>query len=256
MTASKPQRKISLRLDSAGIIPIGIAAVVILGYFFIRAFTYIRMADNTTLADLLVRLRAERLNFVIVVMPVYILFLQMAMRNDFDPNFVLKNNRRRSLWNLHSLKILIYALIAATGVTAVILLTGFVSSCKWINWDSPYSQYFFSQYTVNEDVGFVQVLLAGYASYLLTFFGYGLLFLLFFWLFQNAILPILLTLVVCVWDLIFYYQSYLPDMSLLLDRLAFSFEDWKNGTVFMSVVVGAVFCLRFYLIGSLICEKK
>ena len=102
----------------------------------------------------------------------------------------------------------------------------------------------------------MQVLAVSFASFALTFLGYSLLFLLFFWLFKNPILPILLVIVAGGWDITFYYQPYLPDFSLFLNRLAFSYESWKNGTVVFDLIIAAILCLVVYLVGTFTCEKK
>lgn len=256
MTGSQSRSKISLRLGSAGVVPIAIAAAVIFGYYFISGAVFASLISNTTVADLLVHLRLNRLMFAILVLPVYAIFLQMSLRNDFDPHFVLKSRRRRSLWHVHCLKVLVYTLLCTVGIVVFILVVGLLYSCAWINWDSPYSQYFFSQFTLNLDVNFVQVLAVSFVSFVLTFLGYGLLFLLFFWLFKNPILPILLVIVAGGWDIAFYYQPYLPDFSLFLNRLAFSYESWKNGTVAFDLIIAAILCLVVYLVGTFTCEKK
>lgn len=244
------------RLGSAGVVPIAIAAAVIFGYYFISGAVFASLISNTTVADLLIHLRLNRLMFAILVLPVYAIFLQMSLRNDFDPHFVLKSKRRRSLWHVHCLKVLVYALLCTVGIVVFILVVGLLYSCAWINWDSPYSQYFFSQFTLNPDVNFVQVLAVSFASFALTFLGIGLLFLLFFWLFKNPVLADFAGDCRRRMGYTFYYQPYLPDFSLFLNRLAFSYESWKNGTVVFDLIIAAILCLVVYLVGSFTCEKK
>ena len=61
MTGSQSRSKISLRLGSAGVVPIAIAAAVIFGYYFISGAVFASLISNTTIADLLVNLRLNRL---------------------------------------------------------------------------------------------------------------------------------------------------------------------------------------------------
>ena len=209
-----------------------------------------------SMADVLVNLRANRLPFGYVLVPLFMLFLQNTLKNDFDVAFVLRSRSRQAVWRTQAVKVLCYSLLLALYFTVCGVLFGRLLTPVLINWDSPFGAYYNATYSIDTVTTYWHVLPAFYVSSALTRAGTGLLFMVLWWAVGHPLAPWLAVLILQEWDTSFATRMEM-DLSLLFGRTAIDYTNWQMDSILPGFAVAAVFCLALYLAGRcLLCRRK
>lgn len=199
-------------------------SIVMSGFTIFNIFSqeelFIREANIMfTLADGYV-LMANMFSKNMYILPIFLLLLNVSLKNDTQTQFVIRNRTRADIWKWDCFKIVVLAAYISILETLIILMIGIIRRQKFINWIEEKTIFWIQTgFNLTEKVSIFRVVLMFVGTTMITCILIGMAYLFIKEITKSTIIAYGMCL---CWGIIEYYST----KKMVLNRLCMQFEYW------------------------------
>lgn len=199
-------------------------SIVMSGFTIFHIFSqeelFIREADiRFTLADGYV-LMANMLSKNMYILPIFLLLLNVALKNDTQTQFVIRNRTRADIWKWDCLQIVVLAVYISLLETLIIFIFGMIKGQRFINWTEEKTVFWVQTgFRLTEEVSVFSVVLMFAGTTMITCILIGMAYLSVKEITKSTIIAYGLCL---CWGIIEYYSTG----KMVLNRMCMQFAYW------------------------------
>lgn len=199
-------------------------------------------------ADFLI-LQKESISFFFIIIPLFLLTIQLNNRNNFNISFIIRKSSREDIWIEQIIETIIITFLYSGIYLASTLITSQLFSKVFINWDKVNSLFYLKTKSTS-NVQFINVVIITFIFLFFTLLAIGFLFLLLNWTAIETYINWVFMLTIIVMNL--FYGNFIASYT----GASISYKYWLKSEFAKGFLILIMWDIIIFFIGIKLSKCK